>query len=355
MNAPIYLKLKKDLESSIAKGKFLPGETLPSENELSEKYNISRSSVRIVLSELGEEGLIEKRPGKKTVVSNPRQNAHLPAKPATIGVDIAGHLFTSGYQYYQLLMNGIMSASLDLNCRIQVVSDIKKIDAQQIEGLIIAKYEDRLQKDILSIGEKIPVIVINRVITQEYIGFVSTNHTFETFKAVEYMIQQGHTRIGFIGNNKADGFQRQQGYFSALKTYGIPCNERLVISQNPSNALFDEIKKILKKTDITAVFVASGEYFISFLDPVLRELQIKIPEELSVICFDDIEPDCFHYGPSLSCVRMPLFQMGCAAVESIASSGKTIMRKNFDAELVLRQSFRNLKRPAIKMEEGMEQ
>ena len=64
MNISVYKKLKDELKSLIEARKMLPGEPLPSENQLARKYKISRSSVRLALHELEDEGLIIKKQGK---------------------------------------------------------------------------------------------------------------------------------------------------------------------------------------------------------------------------------------------------------------------------------------------------
>ena len=247
-------------------------------------------------------------------------------------------------------MDGAVRSSSDLNCRIQLISNIKNFVKDELDGLIIMRYDAWSSEEILSVAENIPVVVINRFINEGQVGYISIDNTMESFKAVEYLIKQGHSRIAFIGNCCSDGLLRRRGYLSALKTYGISVDENLIISRNPANNLFDEIKKILGNPEISAVLAASGNYFLNFLNPVLRELKVRIPKDLSIICFDDIETDCFHDGPPLTCVRMPLEQMGRAALEGLANCKGNMIREKFHAELVIRQSCRDMNQPGIIIE-----
>lgn len=82
---------------------------------------------------------------------------------------------------------------------------------------------------------------------------------------------------------------------------------------------------------------------MTFVDPVLRESRLKVPEEISVLCFDDIEQEVIHYGPPLTCVRMPLAEMGKAAVESVATMNRGSIHQIFHAELVIRQSCEDMR------------
>lgn len=67
---PLYIQLKKALQSAISNGLFQQGERIPTEPELSERYNVSRITVRKAVEELTREGYLTKRQGKGTFVSH---------------------------------------------------------------------------------------------------------------------------------------------------------------------------------------------------------------------------------------------------------------------------------------------
>jgi len=67
---PLYLQLKESLRSSITTRKLKAGDKIPTEVELSEKYNISRVTVRKAVSELVEEGYLVRKQGKGTFVQS---------------------------------------------------------------------------------------------------------------------------------------------------------------------------------------------------------------------------------------------------------------------------------------------
>lgn len=69
---PLYHQLAQILEDQIKSGKYRPGDALPSEAELSEKYGLSRMTVRRSLSQLAKAGLIRTERGKGTFVSRPQ-------------------------------------------------------------------------------------------------------------------------------------------------------------------------------------------------------------------------------------------------------------------------------------------
>lgn len=65
---PIYLQISEDLKSQILSGKYQNGDRLPSENELVEQYKVTRTTIQRSLSELSNEGIIERIHGKGTYV-----------------------------------------------------------------------------------------------------------------------------------------------------------------------------------------------------------------------------------------------------------------------------------------------
>lgn len=71
---PLYYQLKTILFSEIEKGSYPLGSTIPTEIELSSLFNISRSTVRQAISELVQEGLLERRTSKGTIVTQPQEN-----------------------------------------------------------------------------------------------------------------------------------------------------------------------------------------------------------------------------------------------------------------------------------------
>lgn len=95
---PIHLQLRKLLEDEIASGRLRQGDRLPSEPSLSAQYQISRTTVRLALSALEQEGLIRKQKGRGAFVST--------AAPRSWMLQSVGGLF-----YDELTRNGITISS----------------------------------------------------------------------------------------------------------------------------------------------------------------------------------------------------------------------------------------------------
>ena len=70
MPIPIYYQLKEYIKKKIESGEFKPGDRIPTEQELCEMFDISRTPVRQALTELAYEGILYRRPGRGTFVSD---------------------------------------------------------------------------------------------------------------------------------------------------------------------------------------------------------------------------------------------------------------------------------------------
>ena len=68
-NKPLYLQVEADIRNSILQKKYRSGQKLPTENELSEQYNVSKITIRKAMSNLAKDGLVQKVQGKGTFIS----------------------------------------------------------------------------------------------------------------------------------------------------------------------------------------------------------------------------------------------------------------------------------------------
>ena len=106
--SPLYMQLKNSLTEAIQSGRYAPGDPVPTETQLCAQYGVSRITVRRAISELQDEGLLEKRHGKGTFVSFRRMETSL--------VDLAGFSDSyslMGYKVSKVLL-GIEPGSADL-------------------------------------------------------------------------------------------------------------------------------------------------------------------------------------------------------------------------------------------------
>lgn len=137
--------------------------------------------------------------------------------------------------------------------------------------------------------------------------------------ATEYLLGKGHRRIAFVGDEEPHDFEihpaglRLKGFQQALKTakVNIP-SEYIRLFENTQAAAMQATRELLSlPTPPTAIFAAADLQALSVLK-VAREMGIKVPEQLAVVGFDDIDTAEFM---DLTTIRQHLDESGKLAVE----------------------------------------
>ncbi|MDF2941888.1 MAG: transcriptional regulator, LacI family [Herbinix sp.] len=166
---------------------------------------------------------------------------------------------------------------------------------------------------------KKPIVMIDRKINGIDCDYVLVDNLTAVKNAIQKLIDNGHTRIGMIGGPE-DIFTAQErmlGYKLALMEAGIVPEERLFehgdYTINGGVRCLESLVKSNK--DMTAVFVANYEMTMGALIG-MNELGVKIPEELSVIGFDNAE-FARACKPRLTIVTQPLEEIGKKVAELI--------------------------------------
>lgn len=193
----------------------------------------------------------------------------------------------------------------------------------------------------------IPVVLVNRFIPEMYQSCIDIDNELGGKLATQYLLQQGHTEIACITGplDKSDARGRLQGYRSALEEAGLEYNEALV-----SEAGFTEetgviaTKKLLKRRCRFSAIFASNDHMAFGAFEVLRSAGFSIPEEVSLVGFDD---NIFarYLTPSLTTINFPIEQMSIEAVQlTLQKLNKNKRDVNFklNPALVVRDSVKDL-------------
>jgi len=189
----------------------------------------------------------------------------------------------------------------------------------KVDGVIYAssfRLDDVVEK---AKRNKIPMVVLDRELRTMEIDIVAVNNNQAGFLATDHLIGLGHERIAFIGGTEAMDIssKRLEGYKRALETSGIAYDEKLVARGDFSMASGFEAAEALLETDesITAIIAANDLMAIGAAN-CLNIKGLKIPKDISVVGFDDIEL-ASSITPKLTTVSYPLERMSQLAMESI--------------------------------------
>ncbi|ENY72834.1 HTH-type transcriptional regulator GalR [Aeromonas diversa CDC 2478-85] len=190
-----------------------------------------------------------------------------------------------------------------------------------------------------------PVIFINRLIP----GFEDRCVWFDNQAGIEtacqLLIDRGHRRIAFVTSDDdafVDGRQRMEGYSVTLAKAGITLDEALI-----GKAFADEqggyvaMAGLLDRgVDFTAV-LGFNDGMVAGAISCLLERGYRIPEQVSVVGFDDIPYARYTY-PKLTTVKYPIEAMGERAAELalalLDGDDMPTLPRKFEPELIVRES-----------------
>lgn len=220
---------------------------------------------------------------------------------------------------------------------------IKAYNAQLIDGLIMAPtgIDQSYLENTLS--GSYPVIFIDRK-PQGYNGDCVLVDNFRgTNEAVKLLIEKGHKKIAYVsgalGLSTSD--ERLGGYKKALEDYNIPVLQTLI---KIGDASFDTgyrlTQELMEEEKITALLVSNNVMTMGAM-AFLQENQTKIPEELSVIGYDDYDWAKIT-TPPLTVIKQPAFKLGVTAgealIERINHPEKPFVEYRLSTEMVIRKS-----------------
>jgi LacI family transcriptional regulator len=164
------------------------------------------------------------------------------------------------------------------------------------------------------------------------------------YQATEYLLNAGHTAIGFITGTMDLGasIDRLEGYKASLRTHHIPFDASLIYEGNfeQPDGYTGALHLLELPKPPTAIFASNDMMAMGVMDAV-RSRGLRIPEDISIVGFDDI-PQAALVRPALTTVHQPLEQMGRVAtqylLDTLKDPGQKINRIELPTELVIRNS-----------------
>lgn len=189
---------------------------------------------------------------------------------------------------------------------------------KQVDGIINIPMGNNSKHLRPAVEHNVPILLLDRPL-EDLNGIASCvliDNQSASRGAVRRLLEAGHRRIGVVvgpeGVYTAD--MRLRGYREALEEYGIAYDETLVARASLTvEGGHRQVKRLLKDpNNMTAVFVTNYEMTLGALI-ALNKGGIKIPEEISVVGFDNIMDLSQVFRPSLTIVIQPMEQIGLQA------------------------------------------
>jgi LacI family transcriptional regulator len=213
---------------------------------------------------------------------------------------------------------------------------------KQVDGLIVSPSDLESSKHLQdAVASGCPVVLIDRRVQGLQADAVTVDNVEASKDCIRRLIELGHRRIGIIaeleqfasGDLKAfvdreshsgidastlyPSGQRLLGYLQAHRENGVPVNIELIrrVGAYSAKIAKEETRDLLRNGAPTALFTTDGVMSSGAMDAI-SSLDLVLPEDLSLICFDDLEWMSF-LRPKVTAVAQPLNEMGRAAARLV--------------------------------------
>lgn len=320
----------------------------PTIKDVAKKANVSTATVSRILNSL--QGYSEET--KKKVMDAIKELGYHPNAVArglinkrtqTIGV-----LFPCvSNMYSSAILDGIEETAHSLDWSVIVCNTdsngkrtkkyLQVLKEKRVDGVIFTS--EVLNKDYYEMISEmnIPIVLVSTISYKYPLPYVKVDDRHAAYSATEYLINKGHKNIAMLSGTKDDpiaGTPRVDGFLQAVNDNGIPQSSTPVFYGNGFSFKegVDCLPKIIDQyPETTAVFAASDDMAVGVLSAAYK-LGIRVPEELSVMGFDNTKIAEMAVPP-LTTVAQPLLEMGKTAADMLfylINAGK----KNLESRIV---------------------
>ena len=311
--------------------KYKPNDKLPTESELMSLFNVSRHTIRRAISDLNVQQYVYRIQGSGIYLSDWKQSSIHLKKNKNIGVlttHISNYIFpdiirgiesTLYSESYSLLLSSTSNNIMFEN------SNLKNLLAHEIDGLILEPTKSAYQIHNLEylnniLSKNIPIIMINASYYEINVPSLRVNDFNGGTIATKHLISLGHTNItGIFKVDDSQGIHRMNGFITECQKNEIPPSTNQILtylSEEVETILPQRIELLLKSYNRpTGIFCYNDEIAYMVLS-IAHKLKIRIPEDLSIIGFDDSMLSRIM-DPKLTTITHPKEQMGKDAANLI--------------------------------------
>ena len=358
LHSPKYQQILNSLAAEIRTGKYLPGQKLPSEADLVQRFGTSRITVGRSLKELKDMGLVERVAGSGTFVRGSSRATEgltfgllIPNlgetdifEPICQGMAESGHATSHALLWSQ-------TNSADPDRERQALDLCRQYIARRVTGVFFAPLEltpdkDRVNAQIAALLDNagIPMVLLDRDIlpfpNRSRHDLVGIDNRRAAYMVTAHLLEQGCQRVGFVGlsGSAPTVAARIAGYRDALTAHQVPIEPALVFRFEAITAA--SAGRVLKQHRCDAL-VCANDRIAGQMMHALLESGVRIPEDMRLAGMDDVGYASLLPVP-LTTIHQPCREIGAAAMaamlERIQQRGMLARDILLACELVVRKS-----------------
>ena len=349
------LMLQDSLKQELQSGNFQVGDRFYTEKEIMSKYRVSSVTVSRALAEMTQQGYFERKRKLGTFVRGTRTIPGMSGEVMTcpLYINQAGHEDSARLELSWFLVEeirrGIINAYPGM---VKILPMDEILDAAEHDpNLLTVLFPQRIAFFAEKYRSRCPENTVEILLPPNFgsqVNCVRPDYMMGVFDAVSHLIHLGHQRIAYIGAPSWD--YRYAAYRIALETYRLAMVPELVIREaqatgEGTDILVDRLLQLPKEQRPTAIFCANDRIAIGAVEAI-RNRGLSIPDDISVIGFDDIEESATAPVP-LSTVKVPYYEIGQAAVAVLMEkikTGQDVLPKTIPAVYLMRKSVGPVKK-----------
>ncbi|HWC54587.1 MAG TPA: LacI family DNA-binding transcriptional regulator [Chitinophagaceae bacterium] len=226
--------------------------------------------------------------------------------------------------FFSLAINGIEYVAQEKNYHVLIYlthENIQKeigfanhLQSGRVDGVLMSLSAETNNYDhLINLKSKgVPIVLFDRVCEAIESSIITTDDYDSGFAATEHLIECGCEKIAYLDLSRylSISNKRMQGYQDALKKHNIIPDEELIIRFTNNNAANEEIiTQMLSGPNRPDGIFASVEKLAISCYNVCERLHIKIPDQLKIISFSNMEISSL-LNPSLSTITQPAYEIG---------------------------------------------
>jgi len=352
MSQPKYIMVKNEIKQWILEGKYPVGSKIPSESQIQEKYKVSRHTVRLAISELVNEGYLQKKQGAGTFVSNRFVNGQTNATK-TIGLIttyVSEYIFPSiirgveselSQEQYSLMLssthNNVQREKMSLETMLQ----------QNVDGLIIEPTKSSYLNPNLNyylqiVQNKIPLLMLHAKYEELDVPVIAMDDVQAGKIATDYLIDLQHEDIAIIIKiDDQQGKKRLKGYINSLNENDLSFENEYLIPYDTESMeqIGEKVTELVQSNKAPTAFICYNDQVAVILIQKLLSLGKNVPDDFSVVSIDNSYLSSTLPSIRLTSVNHPKDEMGKMAAKMIL---KAIENNSFENQSYIYQPELNI-------------
>ena len=353
-------RIVRELLAEYASGRQAPGVALPGEQTLARRFGVARETVRKALDELQRQGVVERRKGAGTFLSEGSAR-----KTGLIGF-LVPDLGASGFfgdvhremeklaagNGYRLSVATIQPADAETMIR-ETRRRARELAVARVEGVVFRPLLDercaKVNREVVRIFEhtETPVVLLDADVVEpperSACDLVSVNNVEAGRQVAVHLLSRGYRRIGFLMNGPSIGTNsnwrnRLFGVAGELALRGCETAVRM-LTFDPRDVA--SVRRHLGQRGRQDAVVCGNDETAAALVRSLAAVGVRVPEEVAVVGFDD-QPAALRCDPPLTTVRQPTALIAKSALSALLARirhpNSPAREINLRAPIVIRRS-----------------